>query len=227
MIRRIAGVVVRPRATLSAVVRTPAWLGVWFTILLAWALAGGWLLSTEIGQQALVDEQVRSTEAFGGIVTDAHYATLQEQPPWWVYFTSGGRLLLNPAVTLLVALGITLMARRDGARASMAQGLAVSVHASVVLVIGQLIATPIHFVRESLTSPFTLASVLPLVESGSLAARAFGTIDIFSLWWGALVAVGLAALTGRGVGRYAWPLAGIFLVSGALVAGVTVVMGGS
>lgn len=227
MIRHLAGVIVRPRATLAEVVQTPTWIAVWFFILAVWAMAGLWLLSTDVGQQALVDERVRLTEMLGGTVSDDEYAALQANLPWVVYLTSGGRVLLNPLVTLGVALALWLLARRDAARVSLNQVLALVVHASVILLLGQLVATPLHYLRESLTSPLTLATIVPGVEAGTAAARFFGAVDLFALWWAGVLAVGLSALTGRPAARYAWPVAAVFFGFAALAAAVIVVFGGT
>jgi hypothetical protein len=192
-----------------------------------WAVCGGWLLYSDVGQQALVDERVRVIESFGGAVSDADYAALQAAPPWWVYFTSGGRLLLLPPTTLGVAAMLVISARAAGTRATLGQGLALAVHASVPLLIGQIAATPINYVRESLTSPLNLAAVLPLMEAGTLPARFFGTIDLFAMWWAGLLALGLSVLTGRRASHYEWRLAALFLVVAAVSATLSVAMGGA
>ena len=103
--RRVTGVLVHPRATMAEVVRHPAFITTWVVVLLAVVVCGGLLLSTPVGRQALVDERVRVTEALGRRVDDAAYARLQANPPLSVYLTSGGRLLLTPPVTILVAAG--------------------------------------------------------------------------------------------------------------------------
>jgi hypothetical protein len=225
--RRIAGVVMYPRTTLASLVGTPTWFGLWLAILIVWAVCGGWLLSTDVGQQALVDERVRVIEALGGTVSDVDYAGLQAQPPWWVYFSSGGRLLLLPVTTVAVALGLMAVARLEGASASWSQAMALVVHATVVLLIGQLVATPMHYVREALTSPINVATVLPLVDDGTLAARFFGTMDLFAVWWAGLLALSLSVLTGRRFRRYAGPLAALYLGSAAVAAAVFAAMGGA
>jgi hypothetical protein len=227
LIRRIAGVVLRPRSTLDELVHRPVWVDTWFFILIVVGLCTGAFLRTDIGRQAVVDERVRVIETFGGAVTDADYATLQARPPWWVYFTSGGRLLLTPAVTLLVATACWAVARAEGVEARFTQALAVVVHASVVLVIGQLIATPLHYVRESLTSPLNFAAVLPGMDEGTLPARFFGSMDLFAVWWLALIVMGLAVLTRRGTRRYAVSAAAVYLVFAAVMAGVSAALGGS
>ena len=227
MIRRIAGVIVRPRATLDELAARPVWAATWAFILITWAFCGGWLLASDIGQQALIDERVRVIEAFGGSVSDAEYQALLLRPPVWVYATSGGRALLLPVTTLLVAVAMWLVARAEGASATLTQALSLAVHASVVLLIGQVIATPLHYVRESLTSPLNLSAVLPLMEEGTFRTRLFGTIDLFALWWAVLLAVSLSILTGRRVGRYLTAIAVVFLGFGGVVAAIIAASGGS
>jgi hypothetical protein len=226
VIRRIAGMVVRPRATMTGLAVHPVAVDTWLTILFVWTLCGAFLLGSGVGRQAVIDERVRVVEAFGGTVGDAEYAALLAQPPWWVYFTSGSRLLLTPPVTALVAIGIWLAARAERAGASLSAALAIAVHASVVLLVGQIVATPLHYVRESLTSPLNLAAVLPLMEEGTIAARFFGALDFFVLWWLGLLAVGLSVLTRRRASRYAWPLAGVSAVLAGTVAAVIAATGG-
>ena len=199
--RRIAGMLRHPRSTMAALVAAPSWFPTWVFVLALWLIPAGWFLSTPTGRLALVDEQVRQVEAFGGRVDDARYDALLQRPPWSAYFTSGGRLLLSPPVTLLVAAAIAGLAGMDGARMRFAVALAIAVHASLALALQQLVAAPASYLTESLASPTNLASWLGL-DAGTLRARMFGTIDLFGLWWLWLLSVGVAAVTGRRAGRY-------------------------
>ena len=201
--RRIVGVLRHPRSTMAAVVAAPSWLAAWVIVLLLWLVPGGWLLSTPVGRQALVDERVRRVEAFGGSIDDAEYGALRQSPPLAAYFTSGGRPLLAPAVTLAVgpALG--------------------------VLAIQQLVAVPLHYLRESLTSPTNLAVFLPNVEDGTAAARLLGAVDLFGLWWIWLLALGLAAVSGRPARRYLGRLLLVYVGVAAGIAGAMTLSGGS
>jgi Yip1 domain len=227
LIRRVAGIVLRPRSTLAELVRRPVWVDTWFFILIVTGVGAGAFLSTDVGRQAVVDERVRVVETFGGSVTDADYAAMQARPPWWVYFISGGRLLATPAITVLVAAACRAVARADGVDARFTQALAIVVHASVVLVIGQAIVMPLHYVRESLTSPLNFAAILPGMDEGTLPARFFGSIDLFAVWWLALVVTGLSVLTRRGVRRYAVSVATVYLGFAALMTGVIAAIGGN
>ena len=223
--RRVTGVLLHPRATMAEVVRHPAFITTWVVVLLVVAVCAGLLLSTPIGQQLLVDERVRVTEAMGGRVDDATYARLQNDPPVSIYFTSGGRLLLTPPVTMAVAAGVMALARRHGARVTFVTALAIAVHATVVLALQQLIATPLHYAYESLTNPTNLAGLLGAFDEGSWPARLLGAIDVFGLWWLWLLALGLAAATGRPARRYVWKLLAVYIGIAAIVAAVFVVLG--
>jgi hypothetical protein len=225
--RRLVGILTRPRSTMAEVVAEPQWALPWLTILIIWAVCALPLLTSAVGRQALVDEQVRRIESFGGTVDDARYGALQANPPFAAYLVSGGRLLLTPPVTLAIAMGLILLARRDGVAATASQAVAVSVYASVPLVLGNVAATPWHYVRESLTSPFNLAALLPLADEGTWAARLLGSVELFGLWWTWLLAVGLAAITGRPARRsLAWLLA-LYLGVAAVMSAVLAMSGGS
>jgi hypothetical protein len=222
---RVTGVLLHPRATMAEVVRHPAFLTTWVVVLLAVLVCGGLLLSTPVGRQALVDERVRVTEALGRRVDDAAYARLQAEPPITVYLTSGGRLLLTPPVTLLIAAGLMVLARLDGARLPFVTALAITVHATVVLAVQQIVATPLHYASEALTSPTNLAGILRVFDEGTWPARLFGTIDVFGLWWMWVLSVGLAAAAGKPARRYLWRLLAVYVGVAALVAAVFAVMG--
>lgn len=224
--RRVTGVLMHPRSTMSEVVRRPVFITTWVVVLLAVVACGGLLLSTPVGQQALVDERVRVTEALGNRVDDAEYARLQAQPPLLTYWTSGGRLLVTPEITLIVAVGLMVLARMDGVQLSYVTALAIAVHATVVLALQQVLATPVHYLYESLTSPFNIASMLRVFDEGTVASRLFGTLDVFGIWWMWLMAVGLAAASGRPTGRYFWRLVAVYVGVATVVALVFAAVGG-
>lgn len=200
-------------------------LGTWALLLALWGGAAAALLGAPVGRQALVDERVRVVEAVGGAVDDATYAALQARPPYWIYFSSGGRALLFPAVTLAVGLGLYLWVGRRGR--GFVAALSVAVHASVALVLQQLVATPLHFLRESLTSPFNLAALLPLFDEGSLPARFLGTVELFGVWWVLLLAIGCGALSGRRGREFVLPLLGVYVGVAGVIAALVVLTGGS
>jgi hypothetical protein len=212
---------------MDALVAAPAFLSTWALLLTIWLAPATWLISSAVGRQALVDERVRQIEVLGGAVDDAEYAALQQSPPWLTYFVSGGRVLLAPPVTVLAACGLVALARLDRGAISLRAALAVSVHASTVLVLQELAATPLHYWTESIASPVTLASVLPGGGEGTWLARFLGVIGVFGLWWVGLLAVGVAAATKRPPRRYLIRLLAVYFGIAALIAAAIAVLGGS
>jgi len=97
----------------------------------------------------------------------------------------------------------------------------------VALAIQQLVAVPLHYLRESLTSPTNLAVFLPNVEDGTAAARLLGAVDLFGLWWIWLLALGLAAVSGRPARRYLGRLLLVYVGVAAGIAGAMTLSGGS
>jgi hypothetical protein len=97
----------------------------------------------------------------------------------------------------------------------------------VVLALQQIVATPLHYVAESLTSPTNIAGLLRVFDEGTVAARLFGTIDVFGLWWMWLLSLGLAAAASGPARRYFVRLVAVYIGVADLVAAVFAVMGGS
>src|SRR6478752_5962863 len=222
---RVTGVLLHPRSTMAEVVKHPSFITTWTVVLLASAVCGVLLLSTQVGRQALVDERVRVTEALGQRVDDAEYARLEADPPVSIYLTSGGRLLLTPPITLGVAAGVMLFGRIDGVKLSFVTALAIVVQATVVLALQQIVAAPLHYVHESLTSPTTIAGLLQIFDEGSWPSRLLGSIDVFGLWWVWLISLGLAAVAGRPARRYLWRLVAVYVGVAAVVAAAFAVLG--
>jgi hypothetical protein len=130
-------------------------------------------------------------------------------------------------VTVLVALGLMLLARLDGATLRLPSALSVVVAATLVLAIREALMTPVFVLRESITSATNLAALLPSVDEGSLAARFLGTIDVFALWWTWLLALGVSSASGRPARRYLLRLMAVYIGMAALIAGVMAFGGGS
>src|SRR5207249_2526664 len=83
---RIVGVLFAPRATYADVAARPRALGVLTAVVLV-AAAGVFLfMSTDVGKNAFLDQQVQQREAFGRPLTDAQYDRLEAMVPYAPYF---------------------------------------------------------------------------------------------------------------------------------------------
>ena len=68
------------------------------------------------------------------------------------------------------------------------------VHASAIFALRAVIVTPVNYARESLGGAASLSMLMPALGESTFPARLLGAVDIFVLWWVALVAIGLGIL---------------------------------
>lgn len=215
LIGRLVGVLFSPRRTFEVVVQKPRWLGALLAIALIGAGASSWLVSTELGQQMLLEQQVSAMEAFGITVSEEVYGQLKRQLEGAVYFTGGGVLVSIPVFTLVIA-GVvwTVGYVAFGAGASFRTIYALVAHAGAINIVQQLFVVPLNYARGAMGNPTTVAAFFPMLEEGSFADRTLGLIDLFVVWQLFVLSIGTAVLYGRRTG----PIATAFYLLYAVIA---------
>jgi hypothetical protein len=225
---RMLGVLTSPGDTFRNLVTYPRWLDVMAVGTLLVAGLQFWLLTTEAGQVAMVDQQVRQLESFGQTVSDEQYAAMERALPTMRYVIAATTLIFGPVITLIISGLLYLVFNAAlGGDARFKQVLSVVTHAGVVPLVAALFATPLNYFRESMTSPTTLTVFLPMLEEGSLAGRFLGVIDLFWIWWLVVLGIGLAVLYRRRTGPIVVGLLTVYIAIAAVVALVMRTFGGS
>jgi len=195
---RVRGVLTSPGATYEQVAARPRALGVLALVVLV--MAAGYLIffSTEVGREALVDQEIRWVESFGGTVSDAQYARLEALAPAAPWFMAAAPVVLVPAGTLLVAAAaVVLLGTRRARRDRWRPTFAVVAHSTVVLALQQAVGLPLDYARQTWSTPATLSSLLPMLDENSFAAHLVGSIGLFQFWWLVSLAVGLGVVYRR------------------------------
>jgi hypothetical protein len=172
LVARVVGVFVSPRATYADVAARPRWLGA-FLVGSVVAIVGLFVLfSTEVGQQAWLDQQVKGAESFGRTISDQQYEGMERIAPYIRYIVAGGYLVFIPIVLAAVS-GILLGVFNAllGGDASFKQVLAVMSHAGLITAFQTVFAVPLDYMRETLSSPTTLAVFLPFIEENTFLGR--------------------------------------------------------
>jgi hypothetical protein len=230
---RLMGMLRSPRQTLAAAIERPRSLHLAALILLVCAGCSAAFLLTPVGRLAALDQHVRQLESIGTVVTDPVYADVRA---WERYrpLISVVTILAGWPILWAAAAGIIYaVARRSPARqaapapaVTFAQVFTVLVHASSVFAVRAVVAAPINYVRESLGGATSLAMIVPGLGDATFVARLFGSIDIFALWWVALVAIGLGMLYNArafSIGRW---LVGAYAAGAAALAVTQALRGG-
>jgi hypothetical protein len=185
------------------------------------------LLATDVGQVALVDQWERTALAFGWPVDDARYAEMQELSRYGVPYAAATALARGPAAAVALAGVLCGVFAARGSRVRFAQVLAVVAHASVILAVRDLVAAPLNYLRESLSSPVTLVQFVGILDEASPLARFLASIDLFMVWWIVVLAIGLAALYRLRTRMVAAGLLAAYAAIAALLAGTMAALGGN
>jgi len=155
LIARIFGVLLAPRKTYAGVAARPRSLGMLAVVLLIIATGSVVFSSTEIGRQALLDQQVRTMESFGIKLPDQAYQRMEEQMarPYTPYVGAAAAVVVVPIVLLVIAgIALAIFNAVLGGDATFKQVFAVVVHAGVISAFQQLFVYPLDYARESMSS---------------------------------------------------------------------------
>ena len=203
LVSRFIGIITAPRETFAKVAAHPRWL--WMLVLII-VVSGGlatWFQSTEVGRQATFDQSVKFMESFGMKLNDKAYDQMQQQmmdaPVWRTVLQTGVSVAVMVPVMYLVIAGILfgVFTAALGGGATFKQVIATVVHAGVISTLGQVFTYPIFYLRESMTSATNLAVLFPMLAEKSFLAKFLGMVDLFTVWWVLVLAIGLAVLYRR------------------------------
>jgi hypothetical protein len=227
---RAIGVLTSPRATYADVAAHPRALGILALTILITATASVVFFSTEVGKQAMMDQQVRTLESFGVKIPDEAYQQMEERlsRPYTPYVTAAAQVVFAPVIVLVIAgIALAIFNAILGGDATFKQVFAVVAHSGVVTTLQQLFVLPLDYVRQSLSSPTSLAVFAPFLDDTSFIARFLGGVDLFFLWWILNLAIGLAVLYKRRTGPVATGMVITYLAIGLIVAAVRTALSGA
>jgi hypothetical protein len=195
---RVVGVVVAPIETFGHIARDPRPVGMILLVSLVSAGVTALFFGTEVGQSAWLDAAIGQQESLGRQVPDAAYATMERIAGLLVYIVPINSLVLGPLATLAIAgLMKAAFAVIAGGEATFRQTLGVVAASGVILLLRSFFVLPLNYVQESMASTTSLGVLLPMLEPDGLAGRFLGMIDLFAVWWVAVLAAGLAVLYRR------------------------------
>jgi hypothetical protein len=226
LLARVVGVITSPGATFKSVIAHPAWLGVLLLTTVLGATFAALPMTTEGGQQAAIDTNVKTMESFGVKVDDDAYAQMQRTASRMAYTTGGSVLLIAPVFAVVLSGILFGIFAITGGGATFKQVFTVYVHAAVISTLGQVFTGTINYFRQSMSSATNLSAMLPMLEEGTFIARLAGFVDLFVIWWLTVLAIGLAVLYRRRTQSVAITLFSIYAVIALAIAGIMSMVGG-
>jgi hypothetical protein len=195
---RIIGVLTAPRATYADVAARPRWLGALLFVAIIGSASVFTFLSTEIGQQAALEQQRTTMESFGMRLNDAQVARMEQGVKYAPYTGGIGQLVFWPIAGAIIAgIALGIFNALLGGDATFKQVFAIVAHSGVVMTLAQLFGLPLAYVRESMVGTTNLAVLLPFLDETTFVARLLGGIDLFVVWWLVSLSIGLGVLFRR------------------------------
>ena len=224
---RMAGVVRRPRATFEGLKIAPRAGSVLLVTFVVSALLSAALLETPVGQLALLDQWERTAVAFGQDVSAEQYTAMLAASENGAVYGIATAFARGPLLSLILAGLLYAAFRLAGAAGTFRQVLAIVAHAGVILMLRDVVSTPIVYARETLANPATLGLFFGVLDEASPLARFLGVIDLFVVWWTVVLAIGMSVLYGRPARRLALIFAGAYILLAVVITLAMVVTGGT
>jgi hypothetical protein len=221
LLTRLIGVVFSPRDAYSAVAARPKWLGAMLVSVLLMGAAQGTFLSTEVGREAMIDQQIATVKAFGANVTDQMVQQLEARSQYAAYTQPATLLVAIPIfAAILAGLLLAIFTAVLGGGATFKQVYAVVAHSMVIGGIQQVFSFPIMYMRGEMASPTKLSIFFPMLAEDSFFTYLLSGLDIFYFWSLINLSIGVAVLYKRRTGPVAAVLLGIYAVIVLIVAAV-------
>ena len=222
---RLLGVIFSPRDTFSRLVARPRWVATLAVVTVVISALNFGFLRTEVGQTALLDQQVRQMENFGMTISAEQYDNMERGLPLQATIAGIAPLVTIPIFTLVFAgIAYAIFNALLGGSATFKQVAAIFAHSGAVSILQSLFVTPLNYLRESMSSATNLGLLVPFLDEGNIVARFLGTIDLFIVWWLLVLSIGLAVLYRRKTSSIFWSFMGVYVVIALVIA---LLMGGA
>jgi len=221
LLARLIGVVFAPRDAYAAVAARPTWLGAMTVAGVIFIAVQVIFLSTEVGRNAALDQQLGVLKAFGVTVTDQMLQQMETRQAYAPYTTAASLVVSLPLVSAVVAgLLLAVFTAILGGGANYRQVYAVVAHSMIIGAIQQLFSVPIMYARADMSSPTRLSVFFPMLDEMGFATYLLSAIDLFYIWSLLNVSIGVAVLYKRQTGPVAAVLLGIYAVVAVIIASV-------
>jgi hypothetical protein len=215
---RLIGVLFSPRATFAAVVARPRWFNPLLVAVLIMAAAQFALLSTDVGKDLALEQNVNFMERLGQTIGDEQYAAMERQMEYAKYTGPIAIVIFTPLFMLLTAgLMHVMFGLVGGGNGTFKHVYAISAHAAIISAL-QVVFTTIFTLAAGRYSGPNLSVFAPTIEDTTFAYKFLSYIDLFYVWSTFITAVGLGVLYKRRTAPIAMVLFGIYFVIAALIA---------
>ena len=220
LLSRFVGIFWSPRSTFEGVAAHPRWVGMFLLIVGVSVVCGSVLLSTDVGQRALMDQQVRAMEEFGITVTDEQYAQVERLSRSVAVFQPAATVVSLSVLSLVVAGSCSSSPTGFWRRRHVSAGLCRRRSRGRGVGASTTLRNPFELRPGRAGEPGDVGRVRADARPCHVSRRLLNAVDLFFVWWVMLLSIGIAVICGRKTAPIAM---GLFLVYGALAVAIAVV----
>ena len=216
---RVVNVFFAPRKAYEAVAARPRVLGVLTLVIIVMMAAQFVFLSSEVGRNAAMNQQLDAMKAFGITITDEMVQRMEagmENTRFTGPLAVGAFVpIIGAAVAGLLLAIFTVM---SGGGATYKQVFSVVIHSNLIAALALLFTLPIAYAREELVSPARLSVFFPMLDDSGFFYQLLNTIDLFHVWSVINLSIGMAVLYKRRTGGAAAVLFAVYSVIVLIIA---------
>jgi hypothetical protein len=229
LLARAIGVIVSPKETYADVAAKPRILGALALVLVIVIGVSTTFFSSQLGKELVLEQNVRMMERFGVQVSDQMYDQIEDrimnQPPYLTMIAPAIFLPLMAAILAGVILG-TYTALLGG-DATFKQVYAIVIYSGFLIALQGLFVYPMFYLKESMSSPTSLAVFLPFLDEASFMGRLLGAVDLFYLWWIVNLAIGVGVLYKKATSPIVSTMLAVYAVIALIIAGIGTAFSGA
>jgi len=218
LVARITGVLMSPRATYAAVAARPRSMAVLLVVVVVAGLAQGLFLSSDVGQQTVLDQQVRTLESFGVNINDQMYDQMEQGIKRAAITGPIFQAIFWPiAIAIEAGIFLVIFSLLLGGEATFKPVYAVITHSTVVVGVQQVFSMALSYASGKAAGA-NLGIFVPMLDEKSFVTLFLGSIDLFLVWATINLAIGLGVLYRRRTGPIATTMLGLYVVVALVIA---------
>ena len=216
---RVMNVIFAPKKAYEAVAARPRVLGVLALVIIVMMAAQFVFLSTEVGRNAAMNQQLDAMKAFGITITDE---MVQRMEAGMENARITGPLFVGVFVpvfgAIIAGLLLAIFTVISAGGVTYKQVFSVVMHSNVIAAVAMLFTLPIAYAREELVSPARLSVFFPMLDDSGFFYQLLNTIDLFHVWSVINLSIGMAVLYKRRTGGAAAVLFAVYSVIVLIIA---------
>lgn len=187
-LERLIGVFVSPASTMQDIAAHPSWVVPLIILMLSGALAGYFL------KDAILQTQLEGMEKRNMTAEQIEQARPMMEK-MMTYTAPLAPLVTTPIFYAIIA-GVLMFVGNVilGGETKFSPLFAITCWSGMISVLGSIINVPIMAKKMVMESATSLSSLLPSEDNKTLLYHLFSQIDLFWLWWVAVLGFGVAAV---------------------------------